>query len=161
MKKSALSPTSLLLTLAAFMSCSDDPEQSVSDLKRQSSQTVNRESVAARVSGSIYDGLAGDPITRETAKKWTANYTSKNPGTIRGHYFGNEIIQQILNQTNCSGIRIYYALDDKGGKQLLLVGVDYAGNDLLPAEGNTLDGSGNIIADASFPCPDYCPDDEF
>jgi hypothetical protein len=171
MKQTFLSSRLLALTLilAIALSCSENDEQLVVQSQTDQSQMAGKSIASSkrngrtRVANSLYDGSAGDPISLETGKAWAANYKSKNPGAIRGHYFGYEIIEQILNQAECSGIRMYYALDDKGVKQLLLVGVDFEGNDMLPLEGSTfaLDGSGNIIADASFPCPDYCPDEEF
>jgi hypothetical protein len=100
----------------------------------------------------IYNGSGGAPIDLDTAKKWVANYRSTNPGQIEAHFFGAQIINQILSEHDCMGIRIYYGIDDAGAKQVLLVGVDSNGNNLLPT------GSNNIIADFSWPCPPGCPD---
>jgi hypothetical protein len=154
------------LLLAFAFSCSDTDEVSLenahTDRNGKTGAVSNKALNRARAGATIFDGLAGDPISLATGKAWAANYKAANPKEIRGHYFGREIIQQILDQTDCSGIRMYYALDDKGIKQLLLVGVDFNGNDQLPIEGIAgLNRSGNVIADASFPCPSYCPDDEF
>lgn len=107
--------------------------------------------------GPKYDGTDGGPIELATAKKWTANYRGKSPGETEAHYFGRDLILRILAQGSCSGIRVYYALDDKGNKQLLLIGADSKGNNMLPGSG-VASGGGNEIGDASFPCPPYCPD---
>jgi hypothetical protein len=105
----------------------------------------------------IFDGKAGRPIDLATAKKWVAKYRAslKDPNDIRAHFFGSEIIKKILNEPGCVGIRIYYALDDSGKKQLLLVGTDATGGNLLPST-NT-DSNGNTIADESGTCPPDCP----
>ena len=104
--------------------------------------------------GPKYNGTDGAPIDLATARQWVANYKTQNPGQVVAHYFGKDIIQHILLENDCSGIRIYYALDDKGARQLLVVGVNTKGDNLLPEEGS--EGGGNQIADYSFPCPPYC-----
>ncbi|MBI3218426.1 MAG: hypothetical protein HYZ44_02845 [Bacteroidetes bacterium] len=107
-----------------------------------------------------FNGTEGAPIELKTAKEWAANYraTLKDPKNDRvAHFFGFEIIQQILAEADCVGIRIYYGIDDKGEKQLMLVGADKSGENLLPTEEKALAGGGNIVADMSFPCPSYCP----
>ncbi|QOI98242.1 MAG: hypothetical protein HRU69_12435 [Flammeovirgaceae bacterium] len=112
--------------------------------------------------GPKYDGTDGGPIDLTTAKRWTANYRVKHPGETEAHYFGRDLILRILAEGDCSGIRIYYAIDDKGNKQLLLVGTNSKGNNLLPQAGTAAGGEGgdNQIGDVSFPCPPYCPDNK-
>ncbi|SRR5258708_37272351 len=99
-----------------------------------------------------FDGTEGKPIDLATAKQWAANYRTKNPGATEAHFFGHDIVGRILAEATCLGIRVYYAIDDKGNRQLLVVGADSAGDNLLPSA----DGSGNEIADYSYPCPTYC-----
>ena len=108
---------------------------------------------------ATFNESAGGPIPLSTAKKWTANYrvTSK-PDDTEAHYFGGDIIHRLLNQDKSVGIRMYYALDDQGKKQLLLVGVDKDGNNLLPVDdaAGRSEGDDPIIVDYSLPCPTYC-----
>lgn len=82
-----------------------------------------------------------------TAAAWTANYRKSNPEGIKAHFFGNKIINKILQQPGCVGIRCYYALDDKGVQQMIIVGADRDENDMY----------NGVIAEVSFPCPPYCP----
>jgi hypothetical protein len=103
-----------------------------------------------------FNGSEGKPIPLADARKWSEAYQEKNPGSTKAHFFGRDIIEKILSEDGCMGVRIYYAIDDSGSKQLLLVGADAEGNNLLPAESGPL-GEGNIIADFSFPCPAFCP----
>jgi hypothetical protein len=108
-----------------------------------------------------FNGSAGGPIPLATAKQWTANYRATiKPGETEAHYFGADSINRVLNEDRSVGLRIYYAIDDNGKKQLLLVGVDAEGNNLLPAEGtsakSTQDDGGPIIVDHSMPCPPAC-----
>jgi hypothetical protein len=106
-----------------------------------------------------FNGTEGAPIELKTAKEWAANYRAslKDPNDTVAHFFGFEIIEKILAEPGCIGIRIYYGINDKGEKQLMLIGADKAGDNLLPEEGMSLLGDGNTIADMSYPCPSYCP----
>ncbi len=107
-----------------------------------------------------YNGKEGKPIPLGIAKKWTKNYRDANPGAIKAHFFGKDIINQILQENNgqCEGIRVYYGIDDNGAKQLILVGATADQNNILPNEEGK-DGGGGIIADGSEPCPSSCPTD--
>lgn len=93
-----------------------------------------------------FNGTEGAPIPLETASEWTANYRNSHPGETIAHFFGRDILEAILAQPECVGIRMYYALDDEGKKQLVLVG----------AKENRDDQVTGIIADLSWPCPDGC-----
>jgi hypothetical protein len=110
---------------------------------------------------TTFNGSAGGPIPLATAKQWTANYRATiKPGETEAHYFGSDIIRRLLDEDKSVGIRAYYAIDDKGNKQLLLVGVDENGDNLLPAESaaakSVEEEGGPIIVDNSIPCPPTC-----
>ena len=78
-----------------------------------------------------FTGNEDHSITLAEASAWTANYRETIPaGDTLGNYFGGEAISAILAQTDCVGMRIYYAIDDNGKKQLVICGVDASGNDL-------------------------------
>lgn len=94
-------------------------------------------------------GNEGGPIDFDQAKKWTANYRESGSGKTKAHLFGSETIKKLLDQEGCEAMRIYYALDDKGEQQLILVGTDVKGNDMTKG----------LILDMSVPCPPDCPDD--
>lgn len=86
-------------------------------------------------------------ITLADAAKMTKNYRqSVSTGAIIAHAFGKNAIQAICNQSAAVGIRIYYALNDAGEKQLVVVGVDASGNDLYTG----------LLAERSLHCPDDC-----
>ena len=89
-----------------------------------------------------FDGSEGSKISVRDGAQMTANYRTANPGERKGHFFGKEILQDILAQEGCMGIRMYYGLDDDGEKQLVIVGADASEDDML-----------DIVADLSSPCP--------
>jgi hypothetical protein len=95
---------------------------------------------------AMFTGNEGEEISLATASEWTANYREANPGAIKAYFYGNSILQEILDQEEAVGIRFYYAIDNLEVKQLVLVGVDADGNDI----------TSGIVADRGAPCPTYC-----
>lgn len=94
-----------------------------------------------------FTGNEDHNIPLATAAEWTKNYRDVNPsGVTLGHFFGKEAITAILAQSNCVGIRMYYALDENGAKQLILVGVTADENDMF----------NGLLAERSFKCPPIC-----
>jgi hypothetical protein len=86
-------------------------------------------------------------ISLAVAATLTKNYRDSIPaGSTIALYFSKSAVQNILNQANCTGIRMYYAIDETGKKQLVLVGVNAAGNDLYQG----------LLADRALPCPPTC-----
>ncbi|MGC4021192.1 MAG: hypothetical protein QM734_04250 [Cyclobacteriaceae bacterium] len=107
---------------------------------------------------SAVSSADGDAITTQTSKQWIANYGAKYPTSLVAHFFGHEILNQILGENDCIGIRMYYALNNSGVQQILLVGVNSKGQNILPSQinGKETDGGGSV-GDMSYPCPSYCP----
>jgi hypothetical protein len=95
---------------------------------------------------TMFTGSEGEEISLTTAASWTANFRSEYPGAIKAYTFGRTILLDILGQTSCVGIRIYYALDGEGVQKLILVGVNADGDDL----------TSGIVADRGEPCPTFC-----
>ena len=93
-----------------------------------------------------FDGTEGDEIELVTAAAWTKNYRGEHPDETKGHFFGKTLINDILNQSGCMGIRMYYAIDDDGNKQLVLAGANTYEDDMHTG----------VLGDASMPCPTYC-----
>lgn len=94
-----------------------------------------------------FTGNEQHDISLAEASAWTANYrNSITSGDTIAHYFGKEAIKAILNQENCVGIRIYYALDTAATKQIIAVGVNADGNDLY----------NGLLAERTVKCPQHC-----
>ncbi len=79
-----------------------------------------------------FTGNEDHSISLSEAAELTANYreTLTSAAEAKAEYFGKEALLNLLNQTACVGVRIYYGLDSAGVKKLVLVGVDSDGNDL-------------------------------
>ena len=92
-----------------------------------------------------FNGTEGGPITLAAAAEMTACYRKLHPNQTEAHFMGKENFMALLNQTGCVGIRTYYGDKPNGGKELIFVGVDANGNDML-----------ELIMDLNLPCPSYC-----
>ena len=109
-----------------------------------------------------FTGKEGSPISLETAKKWTKNYQEQEQAAhpekkvIKAHFFGQDNIRKLLDESGSMGLRIYYALDDEGEKKLVLVSAKADMDDLLPDVEKEIDEGGDIILEWSVQCPPYC-----
>jgi hypothetical protein len=102
-------------------------------------------------------GDEGAPIDLELAAKWTANHRHRHPNEVVSQFFGQKILNTILQQDGCLGIRIYYAnkqhltgwqkfwisvgnffiravANAEGEKRFVITGVRADGQDQLPGE---------------------------
>ena len=81
------------------------------------------------------------------AKKFVQNHR-KNPKApnINGGSFHRGIIDKILAQDGCDGVRIYHAQLDNGSTTFVVVGITASGKDMT---------SGSI-AESVAPCPPFC-----
>jgi len=128
-------------------------------------------------------GKEGSPIDIDLAASWTKNYRHKHPKETISQFFGKEILEKILSQENCLGIRFYYAFDKPlngwqrftvsvanfitkvvgnvdGEKHLIIVGSMSDGSDQLNAKHAETAAANEMLAKASFtvaemsqPCP--------
>jgi len=102
-------------------------------------------------------GKEGAEIEVKVAADWTKNHRSRNPKGIISQFFGVEILDRILKQPDCLGIRIYYAnakpltsyqkfiigvanrliksAKADGEVHLILTGVTAEGMDQIPRDG--------------------------
>jgi hypothetical protein len=89
-----------------------------------------------------FNGNESAQITLAQGIAWTAAYRTEYPNEPRAHFFGKNKLLELLSQQDCVGIRAYYALDDNGNKQLILVG----------ASADEEDQFNGILLDRSVPC---------
>ncbi len=88
----------------------------------------------------------GERISLQEGAELTSNYRTAHPNETIAQFMGKDIINDILTQPGCVGIRIYYGLNNQGEKNIVLVGTDSQENDL----------TSGIIADRALPCPLNC-----
>lgn len=93
----------------------------------------------------------GEEVGYELGAQLVTNYQVANPNDTQFYTIGKNIIEQILAQPGCEGIRFYNAYNEEGEKTLVYLGVDASGNPikeytLVNAEG-TISTRPSIIAD--------------
>lgn len=94
-----------------------------------------------------FTGKEDHQISLEEAIKLVKNFKNKvGEEVVKAHFIGKEAILKVLDQENCVGVRIYYAENDEGKPELVVVGVNENGKDLV--EG--------LILERTWPCPPYC-----
>jgi hypothetical protein len=104
----------------------------------------------------------GEDIGYELGAKMIKNYYDENQDDVLAHFMGKNMIEAILAQPGVVGIRMFHALNELGIKQMVLVGVDSNGNNVLnyteiSENGEMLKRKG-IVADRARTCPPYCGD---
>lgn len=109
-----------------------------------------------------YSAEVGEDIGYEKGAKMIKSYFDQNPDDVLAHFMGRNMIEAILAQPGVVGIRMFHALNEVGLKQLVLVGVDAKGNNVLNittigANGEIIKKNG-IVADKVRNCPPYCGD---
>jgi hypothetical protein len=74
----------------------------------------------------------GEEISKELGAKMIKDHHDKNAiGESKSYVIGRTIIDQILAQPGCVGLRIFEAINEEGKKTLVYVGIDSKGNNLL------------------------------
>lgn len=93
-------------------------------------------------------GNEGETISLEEAKTLTANHrNSIKVGEPISYTVGANMINKIISQEGCKGLRIYRAKDELGVDQIVLVGVDASSRDMYMG----------VIVDRVLVCPPLCP----
>jgi len=97
----------------------------------------------------------GEEISHEMAADFVGAFQQANPTDIAGYTVGRTIIDQILAQPGCVGMRFYNALNEAGQKTLVYVAVDASGRDItkkvVVEENGSLATVPAIVADRVLP----------
>jgi hypothetical protein len=64
--------------------------------------------------------------------------------------FNAKAVQALLAQPGCVGMRFYHGRSERGESNLVLVGVDAKGNNMV----------NGMLLEGHFPCPPYCADED-
>jgi hypothetical protein len=99
---------------------------------------------------TIVDETIGEHIGYDLGVKMVKDYFDTH-GEGGAQFVGKNILQDILAQPGCIGINIYKALNEKGDKTYVLVGLDKANNPILEIAAVNSDGQlsqiDGIVAD--------------
>lgn len=86
--------------------------------------------------------LVGEEISHELGAQMVKDYQVANPADVKAYYIGRNILEQLLAQPGCVGIRFFNAYNELGDKTLVYVGVNEAGKSIF--EYTVVNGEGNI-----------------
>jgi hypothetical protein len=84
----------------------------------------------------------GEEVGLELGAQMVKSYQEANPTDVRGYLIGREIIEKILAQPGCVGMKFYNAYNEAGQKTLVYVGIDVNGNSIV--EYTTVDHDGKM-----------------
>jgi len=73
----------------------------------------------------------GEEIGAELGHQFITEFNEKYPNETAWFSMGKNILQSILEQPGCAGIRFYNGINEKGQKTLVYVGMDSEGKDLI------------------------------
>ena len=83
----------------------------------------------------------------KNAVELSKNYTRINASEdVIAQNFGKELVNKILAQPGCVGVRLYYGKHADGKSGIIIVGVDKNGKDIITG----------VIAKPAIICPPYC-----
>lgn len=101
----------------------------------------------------------GKDIGYEAGAKMIKRHFDQNPDDVIAHFMGRNVIEQILAQPGCIGIRTFHGLNEIGIRQIVIVGVDKTGSNILniteTRHGKAYAKPGIVMAQGK-PCPPYC-----
>jgi len=97
----------------------------------------------------------GADISETKAKEWMKRYRDAHPAKtdVIARFIGADIVQRILQQDKCVGLRVYFGYDEAGALQIFLCGSRADGSNIWP----DATGTPAILADSTLACPPYCP----
>ncbi len=71
-----------------------------------------------------HPATVGEEISHELGAKMVKDFQDAHPEDVTANYIGRNILENILSQPGCAGIRFYNAINETGRKTLVYVGVD-------------------------------------
>ncbi|HLK96341.1 MAG TPA: hypothetical protein VK364_01105 [Hymenobacter sp.] len=95
-----------------------------------------------------FTGQEHHDVTLNDAAAMTKRYRDASINPIKGGFFGRDAIEAILAQTDCVGMRFYFALDDAQEPKMTVV--------LVGTKANEDDIVSGRIMDTAIPCPNRC-----
>lgn len=73
----------------------------------------------------------GEEVGLALGTEMVKNYREANPTDVQWYMIGREIIEKILAQPGCVGLKFYNAYNEAGQKTLVYVGIDQNGKGIL------------------------------
>jgi hypothetical protein len=107
-----------------------------------------------------YSPDSGKDIGYEAGAKMVKQYFDQNSDEVVAHFIGRNIIEKILAQPGCIGLRAFHGINELGIRKLFFVGVNNVGANILELSKTNTEGqlekNKGIVADGNKVCPPYC-----
>jgi hypothetical protein len=84
----------------------------------------------------------GEEISHELGAKMVKDYQNAFPSDVASYQIGRNILESLLAQPDCVGIRFYNAINEVGEKTLVYVGINE--NNQVIAEYVTVNDAGEL-----------------
>jgi hypothetical protein len=84
----------------------------------------------------------GQEIGLDLGNQMITDYVTQNPANTYAFEVGRNVIDQILAQPGCVGLKFYEAYNEQGEKTLVYTGLDQAGKAIL--EVSVVDSNGSL-----------------
>jgi hypothetical protein len=95
----------------------------------------------------------GGEISHELGQDLIKAYETACPNGPAGFMLGRNILEKILAQPGCVGIRFHHAVNAEGHRTVVYIGMDANGNDILKhtmvTEGGAITNKPAIVADVA------------
>lgn len=95
-----------------------------------------QDGMPAHDSTVIESVTAGEYITEESANEMTQRYQANHFEEVFAHNVSVELINDLTSNSDVVELRIYEAINDKGSKTLVIIGVDSSGENTGKAVDN-------------------------
>lgn len=95
-------------------------------------------------------GAGRHEISRAKAREYIQGWRAGRKGGVHGGYMDRDVLDKMLAQPGCAGVRYYHARHPQGYDTIVLVGVDADGRDQWTG----------TIAEELLPCPPACSPEE-
>ena len=93
----------------------------------------------------------GEEIGLELGARFISSYRNANPADAISYFVGRNILEQVMAQPGCVGIKFYNAYNEAGEKTLVYIGVNAQGANMLNVTvintSGHLDTQKGIVAD--------------
>jgi hypothetical protein len=145
----------ILILAGSLWGCEKENQRDVSPLEQQKSLNVGRNGFLTSDELAVANSM-GKIIPVSTFKSMTDAYqkTASSKDT-RAVAYGATVIDEILNQKGCVGLRFYLAKDSDGRTTILFVGIDKNGNDITSSSGGRTTADNFTAGDGPL-CPREC-----
>ncbi|MFM6975504.1 MAG: hypothetical protein ACKOW2_01485 [Sphingobacteriaceae bacterium] len=117
-----------LLIVVVFYSCKNSDLFNSAETTMASDGTASLSTTTLINDTNPFKSTVGVPIQLATGIQWIENYKRENAGQGKEYILAAQDLKNILSNTDCVGICLYFALDENLSPQLLPIGINSNGH---------------------------------